>query len=356
MSFFTLNCTRWFQGLQCLLWCNHQAVLCRHLFAQRGMAKVRWFCSVDWCTWSGWGKIQCAWSQSLCGAKGWIWMDLITSDYLCTSMYCIQIFLQDVPRLSKTSSDWCSLNMPEPFLSIMSNPCFSKSPSWFLQRCDKNSSRLPDAAVSETRPLRESDWYWINTQDLWLCKDVKTDRCIFLLFESFWIFLTCQWIPSPLCHETDSFFVGGGGHCLCNITWMKLIPACFVWSEVARKPRWLRGKEETSVFVTSIPVGYIVLDTRVPNAGWPAIGKGWVTLCQGVFVDVGWRMLKSLLDPHARHVWGWWRIQKAVKSTSLVKLWSPRAGCHTEKFHSFLPGLKWSETRLKAAPLLSMIL
>ena len=48
---------------------------------------------------------------------------------------------------------------------------------------------------------------------------------------------------------------------------MKLIPACFVWSEVARKPRWLRGKEETSVFVTSIPVGYIVLDTRVPNAG-----------------------------------------------------------------------------------------
>ena len=38
---------------------------------------------------------------------------------------------------------------------------------------------------------------------------------------------------------------------------MKLILACFVWSEVARKPRWLRGKEEISVFVTSIPVGYI---------------------------------------------------------------------------------------------------
>lgn len=107
--------------------------------------------------------------------------------------------------------------------------------------------------MSETRHLCESDWHYIKTQDLWLHKDVKTDAKS-SLFESF---LTCQWIPSPLCHKTDPFIVDGGRHYLCNITWMKLILACFVWSEVARKPRWLRGKEETSVFVTSIPVGYI---------------------------------------------------------------------------------------------------
>lgn len=84
------------------------------------------------------------------------------------------------------------------------------------------------------------------------CDSTKTSRLMLKV-----CFLNPFWLVSPLCHKTDPFIVDGGRHYLCNITWMKLILACFVWSEVARKPRWLRGKEETSIFVTSIPAGYI---------------------------------------------------------------------------------------------------
>ena len=42
---------------------------------------------------------------------------------------CIPIFLKDVPKLSKSSCYWCRLNMREPFLSIMSKPCWPTSPS-----------------------------------------------------------------------------------------------------------------------------------------------------------------------------------------------------------------------------------